>query len=63
MILDRIRALCAERGVTIQKLEQTTGLSNGAISKWDTSVPRVTSLKAVADYFGVTVDELIKDDV
>ena len=62
MILDRIRALCAEQGVTIKQLEQGTGISNGTIGRWDESNPRVDKLKAVADFFGVTVDELIREE-
>lgn len=61
MILDHIRALCAARGVTIKQLERETGISNGTISRWDDSYPRVDNLKTVADFFGVTVDELLTE--
>jgi transcriptional regulator with XRE-family HTH domain len=61
MILERIRALCAERGVTIKQLERETGISNGIIAKWGDSNPRVDNAKAVADFFGVTVDDLLKE--
>ena len=62
MILENIKRLCKERGITVSALEKESGLKNATITKWDTSVPKVDNLKKVADYFGVTVDELLKDD-
>lgn len=61
MILDKIRALCKERGITLAELERNAGLGNGVIARWGETNPRVDKLKAVADFFGVTVDELLKD--
>lgn len=61
MILDNIRTLCKEKGTTIRAVERDTGLGNGVIARWATSSPRVENVKLVADYFGVTVDELLSD--
>lgn len=61
MIVSKIRKLCSERGLTIQKLEQSAGLTNGCVSKWAVSDPKVSNLKKVADVLGVTVDELLTD--
>ena len=61
MILKNIRRLCAEKGITIQRLEQITGLKNGCVSKWAVSDPKVTNLKKVADVLGVTVDDLLAE--
>lgn len=61
MILDNIRTLCKEKGTTIRAVERDTGLGNGVIARWDTSSPRVENVKLVADYFDVTVDELLSD--
>jgi len=59
MIFDCISKLCKDRGITVSKLERETGISNGTISKWNTCSPSVKNLKAVADYFGMTIDALI----
>ena len=59
MILDRVRQLCSEKGLTIQRLEQSAGLKNGCVSKWAVSDPKVSNLKKVADVLGVKVDELL----
>lgn len=62
MILDNIRTLCKEKGTTIRAVERDTGLGNGVIARWGTSSPRVENVKLVADYFDVTVDELLSNE-
>lgn len=61
MILSNIRKLCEERGTNLFRLEKECGLSNGTISKWADVAPKVTNLKLVADYFGVTIDSLLEE--
>ena len=61
MLLENIRRLCSKKPVSIAKLERETGISNGTISRWDTSSPTVENVQKVADYFGVTIDSLICD--
>ena len=61
MIVKNIRRLCAEKGITIQRLEQIAGLTNGCVSKWAVSDPKVSNLKKVADVLGVTVDDLLAE--
>lgn len=62
MLLEKIKRMCAERGITTYRLAIDCGLTGGAIDKWDKSIPNVQSLKAVADYFGTTMDELLQED-
>lgn len=62
MLLKNIRKLCQERQTTVAQMEREIGLSNGTISKWATSSPTVNNLKAVADYLGVSMDELLAED-
>lgn len=59
----KIRQLCNDRNISITVLEKECGLANGTVCKWQdqNQRPRVDTVKAVADYFGVTVDELIKE--
>jgi transcriptional regulator with XRE-family HTH domain len=59
MILENIIRLCNERNISIRKLEMETGIGNGTIARWGTSSPTLGNAKAVSDYFGVTVDELM----
>lgn len=61
-IYTNICALCSRKGISIAKLERETGLGNATIRGWANSSPTVDRLKAVADYFGVTVDDLLSDN-
>lgn len=56
-----IRRLCLERDVSIPDLERALGLGAGTIYKWKKSSPKIENLRRVADFFGVTVDELLKE--
>ena len=62
MLVDNIRKLCKERKISVTELEKAVGIGNGLVGKWSENSPRVDRLKAVADYFGVTIDELLKED-
>lgn len=61
MILKKISKLCEERKISISKLEKECGIGNGTIGRWKDSTPTVDKLKKVADYFGVTLDELLEE--
>ena len=61
MILDNVKRLCYENHISIWSLEKAIDVGNGTIGKWENSSPRIDTVKKVADYFGVTVDELLSD--
>lgn len=61
MLLEVIKRKCEERGITTYKLALECGLTGGAVDKWNESMPSVKSLKSVADYFGTTMDELLRE--
>jgi transcriptional regulator with XRE-family HTH domain len=43
-------------------LEEQTGIGKNSIYEWDKSNPSVDKVKRVADYFRVTVDELLREE-
>ena len=53
--------MCEVQNISIFSLEKKLGFGNGTISRWDTSSPTVANLKKVADYFGVTMEELLEE--
>ena len=61
MVYDNIIRLCQDRKIKVSRLEKELGLGNATIRGWATYNPRVDLLKKVADFFGVTIDELISD--
>lgn len=62
MILQNVLRLCHEKKISVAKLEREIGLGNATISRWGTSSPTVENARKVADYFGLTVDQLINDN-
>ena len=60
MIFANVSRLCRERGISIARLERDLGIGNATIRNWNVSSPTVDKLKRVADYFGVTLDELLQ---
>ncbi len=62
MLLNKIRKLCDARGISIFRLERDLKFGNGTVRGWSCSSPSADKLKRVADYFGVTVDELLRED-
>ena len=57
-MISRIKELCAEKKLTIQKLEAAAGLANGSIGKWAKASPKAESVAAVAEVLGVSMDYL-----
>ncbi len=62
MIFNAIERRCKEKGISLSALEKAVGLGNATIKGWSGSSPKVDNLKKVADYFGCTVDELLKEE-
>lgn len=62
MLYKNIEARCKDRGMSISALEKAVGLGNATIKGWRESAPRVDKLQKVADFFGCTVDELLKEE-
>lgn len=57
-----ISALRKQKGITQEELANALGVSPQAVSKWEnnSSCPDVSLLTSIADYFGVTVDALLR---
>ena len=60
LLYANIVELCKEKGIPIARLEKECGLGNATVKGWETGNPRVDTLKAVADYFGVSIDYLLR---
>lgn len=58
-LLDRVKELCKEKGVSQRRMEQDIGISNGASSKWENSSPSVDVVNKISKYFDVSINYLI----
>lgn len=61
-IVDRIRMLCINNGMTLTGLETELGIGRGIIKRWEKSSPNMDNIQKVADYFHVSVDYLLGRD-
>lgn len=58
-LYENCRAECARKHTSIMQLEQKLGFARGSIRKWNTNMPGIGKVKAVADELGVPVEAII----
>ena len=60
----KLQELRKQRGLTQEELAAQLFVSRAAVSKWESGrgYPNIDSLKAMATFFGVTVDALLSGD-
>jgi len=58
---EKLQSLRKNKGLTQEELAEVLFVSRTAISKWESGrgYPSIDSLKAIAKYFSVTIDELL----
>lgn len=62
MIYDNVKHIADERGISIKQLEKTLCIGNGTIGAWKQGAkPLVETVQKIANYFGYSVDELLKE--
>ena len=63
-LAEPLRRLRTARGITQETLAEFLGVSSQAVSKWERGdgLPDITMLPPLANYFGVTLDELMNMD-
>ncbi|HOK81223.1 MAG TPA: helix-turn-helix transcriptional regulator [Clostridia bacterium] len=61
---DFLYTLRKEKGMTQTELADLLGVTNKAVSKWETgeSYPETSLLVPIANVFGITVDELLRGE-
>lgn len=62
MLYDKIKEIANSRQISIYRIERDLGFSNGSLRKWNDSKPSAISLKKVADYLSVSLEELLEED-
>lgn len=53
--------ICKARGVSVYKLEKSTGLSHGYVAKLDKSKPASDRLQKIADFFEIPIEQLLSN--
>ena len=61
---EKLQELRKQKGITQEELAESLYVSRTAISKWESGrgYPNIDSLKSIAKFFGITIDELLSGD-
>ena len=59
MIYQNIKSIADSQKVSIRKIEQDTGITLGSIYHWNDVKPSVDKVAKVANYLGVTVEDIL----
>ena len=62
MLYNNVRNLCKEKGVSVFQMEKDLELPRSSICKWNDNEPGIRKVQKVAEYLGVSIDELLKGD-
>lgn len=64
MFYDNFLRLCEDRGVSPTRVLTNLGISKGSLSRWrDGGEPLNETKKKIADYFGITVRQLMDGEI
>lgn len=58
-MLENIRSLCKMNNITTTRLEEILGFSQGLISRWKDKTPSLDRVVDIADYFHISLDEVV----
>lgn len=56
---DRLKILCDEQGISVNKLEENIELGRNTLYSWKKKIPSGANLLKVAEYFDVSTDYLL----
>ena len=64
MFYDRFKQLCDAKGISVTRATEEIGLARTIGTKWKTTgaTPRGETVLKIAEYFGVSVADLLEDD-
>ena len=61
---EKLKLFRTSNGLTQEELAEKLNVSRQAITKWESGdgIPDIDNLKQLSILFGITIDELVKDD-
>ena len=65
LLNEKLKKLRKEKSLTQEALAEKLNVSRQAITKWEngTGTPDIDNLKSISDFFEVSLDELLKDEL
>jgi len=61
LLYENVKAICKKRGISVLQLEKVLGFPRSCICKWNDNEPGIRKVQKVADYLGVSIEELLAD--
>lgn len=61
-IYEKVKEACSEKGISVSSLEERLGFPRSSICKWNTNIPSVTKVKAVAEALEKPIDYFVSDN-
>lgn len=58
-IIESIKDMCRNNNITVTKLEEELGMSQGLVGRWAKSDPSLSKIVDIAEYFHVSLDEVV----
>ena len=58
-ILDRVKLLAAQQGMTVAEVERKADIGNGVAARWNKSTPTADKLQKVAKVLGTSMEYLL----
>lgn len=58
-LYENVKTICKEKGIRVTQLEKACGMPQSSIRKWNINKPNIGRVLRVAEYLGVTLDELV----
>lgn len=56
---EKIEELCKDKNLTLISLEREVDLGRGSIRRWDENLPAIDKVQKIADYFSISIDNLL----
>lgn len=61
MLYDNVKRLCEEKEISILSLEKSLGFPRSSICKWNENEPGIRKVQKVAEFLGVSIEELLEE--
>lgn len=61
-LVERLRNLCKQKGVSFNQFEIESGVGRGTAAKWDTNSPSIEKVSKAAEYFNISVSYLLGEE-
>lgn len=63
MFYEKVNKYCEMNGISIHEFEQRCGLGNGTVGGWKNkgSIPKIGTLKAIAEATSIPIEKWVKE--